>query len=146
MMLDHPWTGVGTAGTFSLIRGQYLEPDVYRGLLQVQAGGAHNVFISRGAEMGILGLVLALALFLMLWIRIPQALRDYRRGDWLAGAAAAGVIGLTVRGMFERSYTLGLGTIVDSLVFFLFALILIGRRTWGQSGKVTPGSPAGPSS
>lgn len=147
MMLDHPWTGVGTGSSvFSLVRPQYLSPDVHRELLKSQAGGAHNVFISRGAEMGILGLVLTLILFLMLWIRIPQALRDYRRGDWLAGAAAAGVVGLSVRGLFERSFTLGLGTVGDSLVFFLFAMILIGRRRWDQGRATIPASPSAPPS
>jgi O-antigen ligase len=146
MMLDHPWTGVGTgSGAFSLSRAEYLSPDVFTGLLKIQAGGAHNVFISRGAEMGIPGLLLAVLLFVMLWIRVPRALRAYQRGDWLAGTAAAGVVGLTVRGMFERSHTLGLGNVADSLLFFLFALILLGYRSWESRPGLSRGFPATPS-
>lgn len=131
MMLDHPWTGVGTgSGVFAAHRPMYITTAADRGLLDIQSGGAHNVFITRGAEMGVLGLLLALALFVMLWSKVPGAMRAYRAGDWLAGAAAAGVVGLSVRALFERSATLGLGDIADSLVFFLFALILFGRASW----------------
>jgi O-antigen ligase len=147
MMLDHPWTGAGTgSGTFSLNRAQYLNPEVHTSLLKIQAGGAHNVFISRGAEMGIPGLLLTIALFAMLWTRIPRALRAYRRGDWLPGTAAAGIVGLTVRGMFERSHTLGLGNMADSLLFFLFALVLLGYPSWESRPALSPGSPATPPS
>ena len=94
--------------------------------------------------MGILGLVLTVVLFIMVLGKVPGALRDYRRGDWLAGMAASGIVGLTIRGLFERSSTLGLGNVNDSLIFFLFVLILLGRNRWGRTNTIKAAPPVPP--
>ncbi len=131
----HPFTGVGT-GTrvFEFYRPEYIPSAVERELVTTRGGGAHNLFLTKGAELGLPGLVLALALFLLLWSRIPGALRDYRRGNWIRGAAAAGVAGLSFRALFESGTTLGMGHVTDSINFFLFALVLV----------LPTGSPAEP--
>jgi O-antigen ligase len=138
IMMDNPWTGIGSGlQVFEAYRPAYLDIAAHRGLLVTQAGGAHNVFLTKGAEMGIAGLILVLVLFIILWSRIPGALRDYARGDWLAGAAAAGVLGLSVRALFESYTTLMMAHIEDSLFFFLLGLVLVGRKKWDDRGTAS---------
>ena len=123
---DHPWTGIGAGyQVFEAYRAPYLGTEAERSLLTTTSGGAHNVFLTNAAQLGWIGLILTLALFAIFWWRVPGALREYRRGDWSRGAAAAAIVGLTVRGMFESGTTLGSGHLPDVLNFFLFGLVLV---------------------
>ena len=126
MMLDHPWTGIGSGlRVFEYHRPEYIETFASRGLEVTQHGGAHNIFITKGAEMGVIGLLLIIAIFVLIWMRVPEGLRRYRDGDWISGVAAAGITGLSARAFFETGNTLGYGHIEDSLPFLVFALILL---------------------
>jgi O-antigen ligase len=125
MMQDHPILGVGTGSSvFESHRAAYLEPSVNRILHKAIGGGAHNVFLTKGAEMGWVGLLLAVALFVLLAIRLPPAIRAYREGSWIHGVAAAGIFGLFLRSFFETGVTLEGGLLTDSLFFFLLAWVL----------------------
>lgn len=143
--LDHPWTGVGPGpGVFAAYRSYYLDTVAKRALAidpgVVPGGGAHNVYLNSAAKMGWIGFLIVLALFILLWIRIPRAIRAYRRGDWVAGMAAAGVVGLSVHGMFEIGATLGVGFVSESLHFFLFGLILMSLERRMGPAQATPGN------
>jgi O-antigen ligase len=127
MIQNQPLTGTGAgSGVFEYYRPAYIETAVDRILVHTTGGGAHNVFLTKGAELGWIGLLLTLGLFLLLLLRVPEGLREFRKGDWLRGAAAAGVVGLFIRAFFETGNTLGSGHIDDSMIFFLFAVILLG--------------------
>lgn len=125
MMMDHPVTGLG-AGTavFEAMRPYYLGSVTDRLLIRVQAGGAHNVFLQNGAELGIPGMLLVVGLFAVLLRRIPGALKAYLTGEWERGVAAVGVLGFLAHGMFEGS-PIGTGRVSESLVFFLCAVVLL---------------------
>jgi len=126
MFKEHPLTGIGTGtGTFELFRPEYLDSFAFRGLIRTQVGSAHNVFVARAAELGILGLLLVVILFVVLLIRVPSHLRRFGNGDWVSGAAAAGVLGLIAHGWFESGATVGMGKINSGLMFFLFAVVLL---------------------
>lgn len=126
ILRDHPWTGVGSGShVFEIYRPLYVQGAAERGLLVTQAGAAHNLYLSKGAEMGWPGLLLAVSLIVLLLFQIPRALDAYRRGSWIHGAAAAGIFGLALRAFFETGGTLSKGPAADSLMFFLFALILL---------------------
>ncbi len=81
--------------------------------------------------------MLTLALFALLIHRVPAGLVRFREGDWLSGAAAAGIVGLTLRAFFETGSTLGGFQLTDSLLFFLFGMILLGGTRWGNTGSTT---------
>ena len=130
MLKDNPLTGIGTgSGMFELVRPEYLDSVAFRGLLKTSAGGAHNVFLARGAELGVIGLVLVVLLFVVLLMRVPSNLRRFRDGDWVSGAAAAGVLGLIAHGWFESGATVGMGKLNSGLIFFLFAIVLLHRKS-----------------
>jgi O-antigen ligase len=136
---EHPWTGLGLgANIFESTRAGYVSTAAHRGLLTTTSGQAHNVFLTKGAELGWLGLLLTLVLFVMVAKRIPAAIRAYRQGDWLMGAAAAGFVGLTVRAMFESGVTLGAGHLSDSLIFFFFIILLLGPQRVSSGESMTP--------
>jgi len=129
MLKDNPLTGIGTgSGMFELVRPEYLDSVAFRGLQKSAAGSAHNVFLARGAELGIIGLVLVVLLFVVLLMRVPSHLRRFGNGDWVSGAAAAGVLGLTVHGWFESGASVGMGKLSNGLIFFLFAIVLLHDR------------------
>ena len=150
MMTENPAFGIGPGKTYEVLRASYIEPSIHRELIYTTGGGAHNVFLNSGATMGWIGLILSVVLFALILSRVPRALKRYRQGDWLQGAGAAAVVGLSVRGLFEAGGTLGLGALNDSLMFFLFALILLipepltprviaipklGLSTWRSGGE-----------
>ena len=136
MMLDNPWFGIGPgSGNFEELRSAYIGSIHNRSLFWSQEGGAHNVFLHRGAVMGIPGLLATIALFLMVFRALPASLRAYRlRGDWIAGIAAAGIVGLTVRGLFEIGGTLEDGRIVDAF-FFILVLVVLGEHDRSRSER-----------
>lgn len=143
MLRDHPWTGVGSGSqVFEAYRPLYIQGAAERGLLPTQAGSAHNVFLAKGAEMGWPGLVLCVAFFVLICSHIPRALDRYRAGSWVHGAAAAGVFGLTLRGFFETGGTLGLGLLGDSLLFFIFAMILLAEDGTERNPDSSPAPPS----
>ena len=126
MLKDNPLTGIGTGvGIFELHRSEYLESVAIRALLKTPAGSAHNVFLAKGAELGIIGLFLVVSLFVVLLMRVPFHLRRFGTGDWVSGAAAAGVLGLTAHGLFESGASVGMGKLTNGLIFFLFAIVLL---------------------
>lgn len=135
MMVANPWTGIGSGtGVFEAYRSFFIDTGAARGLAVTQAGAAHNIILTKGAELGVVGFVLLVAWHVMVLSRVPRALRAYRRGDWLAGTAAAGVVGITARGVFENGGTLYSGHLDDALLLCLFTLVLYSvdrRDQWG---------------
>jgi len=120
---DHPFLGVGSGNdVFEIVRRRYLESTLTRELFYVDAGGAHNVFLTKAAELGIVGLVLTLVVFGFGLARVPLALRRFREGDWFAGFLAAAMVAIAAHGMIEIGQTLGHGRITGALPFFVILL------------------------
>ena len=143
MMSENPWTGIGPGdGAFELQRTRFIDPDTAMNLTYLRAGGAHNVFLNNGALMGWLGLALTIAFFFLLWRTVPGALRDYRRGNWVRGVAAAGIVGLTLRALFESGMTLGSARMNNTVPFFLFTAILLRQRSSFTTSPPTVAVPA----
>jgi glycosyltransferase involved in cell wall biosynthesis/O-antigen ligase len=140
LLRAHPWTGVGAAAVDGY-RRVYMESGIERAILKASSGGAHNVFLTKGAELGWPGVLLTLSLFLLFLRRVPSALASYREGSWLSGAAAASVVGLSVRGLVESGTTLGTGHLDDSLFFFLSGLVLLGRPAARTPARVVVTAP-----
>jgi O-antigen ligase len=129
MMRDAPWVGVGPH-QFEPVRYGYMDTETLYFLGGMRGGGAHNAFLHRGAELGVPGLVLVAGLFVALLLVVPRALGRHRN-DWTAAMAGAGVVGLLAYSQFEVAATVGAASVSMNLVFFLYALVLLGvERTW----------------
>ncbi|NNF06882.1 MAG: glycosyltransferase, partial [Candidatus Eisenbacteria bacterium] len=140
---ENPWTGLGPGhGVFEAYRPAFMDTMVERTLDYVAAGGAHNVFLNNAASLGWIGLILTVMGFWLFLKRVPRSLRAYRQGDWVAGAAAATVVGLFVRGFFESGTTIGHGQLNDTLVFLFCALVLMKVEDTSHESEIVV-SPAG---
>jgi O-antigen ligase len=126
MFQANPWTGVGSgAEVFERLSPVHMDTDVQRVLTGYLGGGAaHNIWLTKAAELGAVGLALTAVYFLLASAAVPRAIRRYREGDWTGGAAAAGVIGLSVGAFVEVGPTLGTGRLNELLVFQMFVLAL----------------------
>ena len=126
MLMQDPWTGIG-AGTmvFEHLRSAYLDTDVVRELTYVSGGGAHNILLNKGAQLGWPGIALVAALFGIFLSKAGSGVRLFLRGDWIAGCATAIVVGLVVNSFFEIGATLGHSKLSGSLLFFFSGMYLI---------------------
>lgn len=94
MMLDHPWVGIGL-GQYEYFSTRYAFPiHTHWAKYSRVAENAHSEYLQAGVELGVPGLLLALAALGLLAVAVARRLRELPRDSWgtiatLAAAAAA---------------------------------------------------------
>lgn len=131
ILQDHPLTGVGmNMYRDGQVRARYPVPSYGKVVLP----HAHNEFLQLGADFGIPGLLLYVALYgvtaFMVW-------RCWRRGDWPARvvvvSAAAGLLAHGIYGMGDAV------ALWDRFIFVFWGLLgLIGAQYVVTTGKAEP--------
>jgi O-antigen ligase len=126
MFLDHPWLGVGPDNFLYQYRGRYILPSAWQ---EPHLSHPHNLLLSYGTRLGLVGLVVFVLLQVGFWGSALQ-----RRGG-----ADRDLRALTFGLMGSMGYTLAHG-LVDASTFFVdlaFAFLLtLGLVQW------LPGSDA----
>lgn len=125
IIMDHPF-GTGP-GTYESLKGAYIVPADWIAKITHSSdlpGAAHNLYLTWGAELGLLTalvLILCLAGMIIRWFRIRSSV--CRKGDgWLFSGALAVLCGLLARAWFESG--LIINDFSDSLYFLLPVWIL----------------------
>jgi len=120
MFLDHPWLGVGPDNFLYQYRGRYILRSAWQ---EPHLSHAHNLLLSYGTRLGVVGLVVCALLQVGFW---GKALRQ-------RGAADRDLRALTFGLMGSMAYTLAHG-MVDASTFFVdlaFAFLLtLGLVQW----------------
>ncbi len=137
-MLGHPLTGVG-AGAFPVAEGT-ISPLASRQDYDVglKWSAAHNSFVQVGAELGIPGLILFIALLVTALGRARQAVEMARgigdeRAASMADALAASIVGFMVSGFFLSE---GYGAYIYSVLGIVIGLhSALLRRTTAEERR-----------
>jgi O-antigen ligase len=116
----HPLLGVG-AGAYSYVFRQYLSPDLQDKWLFV----VHNIYLLRWAETGFFGLISFLILPL---VSLRQALVCIRLSDEIMSSLALGWSAGLVSILWQMWWDTTLGFPANSLIWFMFGLILVIKR------------------
>lgn len=93
MMLDHPWVGIGL-GQYEYVSTRYAFPiHTHWAKYSRVAENAHSEYLQAGVELGVPGLLLALAVLGLLTLAVARRLRELPRESWgtIATLAAAAI-------------------------------------------------------
>jgi O-antigen ligase len=121
MIKAHPLTGIGLSN-FIPVMSHYDPTNVMRRF----PATVHNLYLLEGAEAGVPGALLVMALFgvvlAMAWRRLPMMRRD-RGAAWVAAAIVAGTTGFLVSQLADFSHRLEpLRSVIWMNLGLLFAL------------------------
>ncbi|MBI3321449.1 MAG: O-antigen ligase family protein [Candidatus Omnitrophica bacterium] len=143
-MREHPWLGVGPGNWSRWFQNQFLTVDF---LLRDANGNtfflpptkllgeAHNVFLTKGAEMGVPSAV-GLGILTVIWARAARTAATSLLHGWdraVALGCCASMAGLLAFACFENGAILGRGRGADIVVVWLLMAFPLVAARWAQS-------------
>ena len=126
MIKERPIFGFGPA-SYDEIKFAFLGPSAGRSLAGTSFGGAaHNLYLTKAAEIGIFGLFTLLAFFFFIFYKFFSNFRYLKNSEWLYIYIGSGAVifGLLFRSFFEIGNLIGNGRLGENIITFVFISLI----------------------
>lgn len=129
---DHPLVGVGPDSIREyIVHYSGINPNTWLGgIIKFAKNNAHNFYLTMGAELGVVGILIAVSTIILFNIHFFKTLSVYKVGNnkSLIITIGAIVMGLVVRSFFEGNGFLTNGWLSFDLYFWLLFIIILRIR------------------
>ena len=150
---DHPWLGVGP-GNWSVWFGkQYFSVDflfhdaqnnTFTFSPDLLRGEAHQLLLTKGAEMGVISILLLVGLlarwFQLAWRATAQAVDPWARA--VSAGCVASMVGWVAFAMFENGPIIGRARGAEVVMVWLIAAVPLAASRWRSPGRPTSSEPS----